>query len=77
VVQIQFDFPALPGPEKREVPVISKQEGRMAKQVKSGGARELPPLPKGFYIFVAAVQSGAALKSWTPARVKTTGRRAA
>ena len=41
----------------------------MAKK-KTGGARELPPLPKGFYVFVAAVQSGAALKSWTPAEKK-------
>jgi hypothetical protein len=46
------------------------------KKKKKGGERKLPPLTKQFHDFVAAVASGAALKSWTPARVKT-GRRAA
>jgi hypothetical protein len=44
---------------------------------KKGGERKLPPLTKQFHDFVAAVASGAALKSWTPAQTGKTGRRAA
>lgn len=77
--QSLFRFSRLCRALRREKsPYTKARDTKMAKQVKSGGARKLPPLPKDFYDYVALVQSGAALKSWTkPAQAGKTGRRAA